>query len=306
MLSATHLTTIADKIPPFMETLGADIMDIYHGQFTVHTKSDNSPFTIADTSTEQKILQFLHHHTPNIPVYAEESFEIMPYPMPDIFWLVDPIDGTKGFVNRNNFFTINIGLVYNKTPVFGVIYEPQNRDIFIGFAWGDETAFKKNQIFQPPKHIKRCYNTDLLTPLCTDKNTGLSTELSTKLSTGTKPQNPPLWCSYKNHTRIQCRAIPDTLTVTTNADISKHPIKQFLSAHKVKQILAYTSSIKICMVAMGQADIYPRYGKCYEWDTCAGDAILRGAGGIICDLQGTPLQYAKPNLINHAFICMGR
>ena len=304
MLSAYFLTDLADKITPFMENLGTQVMDIYNGQFAVYTKSDNSPFTSADTTTETKIIKFLHHHTPHIPVFAEESFynesfdeeffDTVCRPIPDTFWLVDPIDGTKGFINRNNYFTINIGLIYKKQPVFGVVYEPQNKDIFIGFAWGDKQAFEniqKNHIFHINKTIKKSYHLDLLT------------YLSTYLSTG---KDTPLWCSYKNHMRIQCGIMPDILTVATNADITKNPIKQFLSPHKVKKILAYTSSIKICMVATGQADLYPRYGKCYEWDTCAGDAILRGAGGVICDLQGIPLQYAKPNLINTAFICMGK
>ncbi len=292
-ITAPFLMRMADKISPFIADLGADVMRIYHGNFTVQKKSDNSPFTIADTLTEHKILAFLRRHTPHIPIYAEESFTHFPAHIPDCFWLVDPIDGTKGFIRRNNTFTINIGLIYKQHPVFGVVYNPQKNDTFVGFALHNNTIKSpdKTTTYNIPETIKSHFEKDI--------STNLSTDLSTSLS-------PSLWASYKNNVRIRCTPIRSPLTVASNANMQMHPIKGFLQPHHIHRVIAHTSSIKICMVATGEADMYPRWGRCYEWDTAAGDAILRGAGGTLCDMQGTPLLYGKSHLLNTAFLCLGK
>ncbi len=292
-ITGQFLTHMADKISPFIADLGAKVLHIYNGDFDIHLKPDNSPFTIADTLTEQKIVAFLRHHTPHIPIYAEESFTHFPAQMPTTFWLVDPIDGTKGFIKRNNIFTLNIGLIHRRQPVFGVVHDPQNTHTFIGFALNENDL--KNKRKPPvsitpsplPNTIDESYTKDIYTALSTDLPT-------------------PLWGAYKNNTRIQCSPITQPLTIATNADTTAQPIASFLQPYIIDTVLAYTSSIKICMVASGEADMYPRWGRCYEWDTAAGDAVLRGAGGTTCDMQGTPLLYGKPKLLNTAFLCLGR
>lgn len=277
-ISALFLWDLAHKVPAFLRTLSADIMDIYHDTYTVHKKSDNSPFTIADTMAENRIVDFLSHCTPHIPIYAEESFDgTVPECMPESFWLVDPIDGTKGFISRNNYFTINIGLIYQGNPIFGVVYVPLVQDCYVGFAYGD-------------------YD------ICTDIPPYVSTDISPCLSTG-------FWASYKNGGRIQSPPLDsqnmDTLVVATHADTTKNPMKRFLAPHTVRRVLPYTSSIKICLVAEGACHVYPRYGLCSEWDTCAGDAILRGTGGVLCTFDGVPLAYGKPKLLNTGgFLCV--
>ncbi|MFL2660078.1 MAG: 3'(2'),5'-bisphosphate nucleotidase CysQ [Alphaproteobacteria bacterium] len=233
----TSLSSLSRKV-------GDYIMQVYKTDLDVYYKSDNSPFTIADKKAEELITNHIKQLTPDIPIYGEESFNNNFTPS-EFFWLIDPIDGTKAFISRDNFFTINIALIKNNKPLLGVVYEPQNSELYVGSPLG---AFKNDK------------------PISVIKN---NSEL-----------------------------------VIANNFASKNIAlrNKFFESIKVKSFLDLTSSIKICKIAEGVADLYPRFGYTCEWDTGAGHAILKYAGGNIITIDKQELLYGKYKLLNPKFI----
>lgn len=223
---------------------GQATLPYYHmaDSLTFTIKSDGSPVSEADQIAEDIIEKGLKAIAPSIPMIGEESIEAGR--IPDIsdapaFWLVDPVDGTKGFASGD--YTVNVALIRNGLPVMGVIYAPVHGDHYAG--WGDE-AIKYND------------------------ETGVE-----------KP--------------IKVRDIPrEGFTIITNRtrDYSGR-LEAFLDRFKVAKTITLGSSLKLCLIAAGKADLYPRFGPISEWDIAAGDAILRGAGGSIVDMDGLPLTY---------------
>lgn len=128
---ASHL----DDLITLVKTAGESIMRFHSDGYDTIKKSDGSPVTLADQASEDLILQGLSTLTPDIPVIAEEQAEAGNAPVintNDTFWLVDPLDGTKEFIKGTDDFAINIGLVRNGIPVFGLVYLPATQDIYYG------------------------------------------------------------------------------------------------------------------------------------------------------------------------------
>lgn len=122
---------------------GAKIEEIYAAAFVHELKEDGSPVTIADQHAEEIILGRLRAAFPDIPILAEEEASAGDIPdLGDRFFLVDPLDGTKGFIQRNGEFTVNIGLVENGVPVAGVVYAPDTGQLYYGAA--GEGAFRRD------------------------------------------------------------------------------------------------------------------------------------------------------------------
>lgn len=144
-MSATTLPNLAELAEALTSTVrnaGAAILEIYRSDFEVEHKDDRSPVTAADAAGEKIILADLARLTPDIPVVAEEEAAAGRIPeVGDIFWLVDPLDGTKEFIKRNGEFTVNIGLVVDGRPVLGLVYVPVQDVLFGGFGPG--TAFRE-------------------------------------------------------------------------------------------------------------------------------------------------------------------
>tara|TARA_R110002072_G_scaffold73069_5_gene174268 strand:+ start:200 stop:997 length:798 start_codon:yes stop_codon:yes gene_type:complete len=112
---------------------GLAIMEIYNSDFTARDKDDASPVTDADEIAEKIILAGLEQLLPGIPVLAEESFSAGFRPdIGSTFVLVDPVDGTKEFINKNGEFTVNIALIENRAPTAGCVYAPARERIYIG------------------------------------------------------------------------------------------------------------------------------------------------------------------------------
>ena len=235
---------------------GEEILRIYQSDFEVRTKSDESPVTDADERAEEIILKVLADATPNIPVIAEESASagIIPSALGTEFWLVDPLDGTREFVERNDEFTVNIALVRKGVPTIGVVYAPV---------------------------LRRMYGAN-------------------------GPVNA--WVEQDNGPRapITVRPAPDDgLTVVVSRHHMDQSTEDFLNDLTVKDLKPAGSSLKFCLVAEGVADLYPRFGPTCEWDTAAGDAVVRGAGGTVTDLNGAPLLYGRPPFKNPGFVVKG-
>jgi 3'(2'), 5'-bisphosphate nucleotidase len=237
---------------------GQVILRYYTDTVSAHVKSDGSPVTAADHAAEAVILPALHHLTPNIPVISEEEFAAGKSPAGDhdTFWLVDPLDGTRGFVEHTDEFTVNIGLVSKGVPVLGVMYVPVAGDLYA--AAGPGTAVHCVQ--------------------------GRTDE------------------------HISARAMPaDGLVVlSSRRHGDRDKLDSFLQGKLVREHRHSSSALKFCIIARGEADIYPRFGPTSEWDTAAGHAILLAAGGSIETPDGKPLGYGKPNFLNGEFVAYGR
>ena len=249
---------------------GDQIMEVYRtGNFEIESKSDDSPLTLADRQAHNKIMEYLSET--EIPVLSEEGKYDNYEDRKDrtLFWLVDPLDGTKEFIKKNDEFTVNIALINGDTPIAGIIYLPVLKQLYIGDS--KNGAFKNDNIVTTDLSAYNSYP-DLLKD-------------SKKL---------PIKGTERKYTAVGSRShmSPET--------------EEFMTGLKEKygeiDIISKGSSLKLCMVAEGKADIYPRFGPTMEWDTGAGDAIVRAMGGSVINTDGTPLVYNKENLLNPFFI----
>jgi 3'(2'), 5'-bisphosphate nucleotidase len=235
---------------------GEVILEIYETDFDVDRKADNSPVTEADVKAEAVILDALLALTPDIPIVAEEEAAAGKTPtIGDAFWLVDPLDGTREFLNRNGEFTVNIALVRNGNPVLGVVHAPARDVTYTGIV-GDGAAIRDGG--GPPEAIA----------VRTPPETGLTI------------------ASSRRH--------------GSDADLER-----FLGDYTVTDRIICGSSLKFCLVAAGDADLYPRFGPTMEWDTAAGHAVLAAAGGRLTTTDGDAFVYGKPDFRNPGFIAWG-
>lgn len=124
-----------DKLIEIARQAGKIILNHYDDDCAVEIKDDNSPVTIADVEADKFISAELAKILPEIPIISEEgNKQLSPDQQNGKFFLVDPLDGTKGFIKKTGQFTVNIGLIENKKPVAGVIYVPVADDMYWGIV----------------------------------------------------------------------------------------------------------------------------------------------------------------------------
>lgn len=245
---------------------GKEILDVYNtADFQVEVKSDNSPLTIADKRSHEAIAAELDNT--DVPVLSEEGNKIEYSERGNWTWLwvVDPLDGTKEFIKRNGEFTVNIALVNGQDPVAGVIYVPVTGTLYVGIV--GQGAYM--------------------------------TEAS--------PEDTITWDSLSNSgTQIPQKSERAYTVVGSRSHMSPETEKfmnELKSEHGEVEILSRGSSLKLCMVAEGKADVYPRFAPTMEWDTAAGHAICAAAGFQVLKYpEMTPLKYNKEDLLNPWFI----
>ncbi|MCF1708296.1 3'(2'),5'-bisphosphate nucleotidase CysQ [Tabrizicola sp. J26] len=237
---------------------GDRIMAIYSGpDFQVKAKSDTSPVTEADEAADALISAGLRAAFPDLPLITEEQAASHGQTA-STFLIVDPLDGTKEFVQRRGDFTVNIAYVEDGVPTRGVVYAPAKSRLFYTLADG--------------RSVEEVGPHDRDRP-------GKQTELRVS-----RPDNAALMVVASKSHRDQA----------TDDYIAKYAVRDMTSAG---------SSLKFCLVATGEADLYPRLGRTMEWDTAAGDAVLRGAGGKVVRYDThDPLTYGKPGWDNPFFI----
>ena len=237
---------------------GDKIMAIYNSpDFEVRAKSDASPVTAADEAADAYISENLAETFPALAIVTEEQAATHLQTV-STFLIVDPLDGTKEFVQRRGDFTVNIAYVENGVPLRGVVYAPAKGRLFYTLA--DGRAVEEKGAF--------------------DKDApGPQVVLSVS-----RPDNRALMVVASKSHRDQA----------TDDYIAQYAVRDMTSAG---------SSLKFCLVATGEADLYPRLGRTMEWDTAAGDAVLRGAGGEVVSFDDhAPLVYGKAGFANPFFI----
>jgi 3'(2'), 5'-bisphosphate nucleotidase len=236
---------------------GDAIMAVYRDKDVGKTsKADNSPLTLADLASHRTIVEGLQKLTPNIPILSEEAADISYAERSHwkLFWLVDPLDGTKEFIKRNGEFTVNIALIENGEPVFGVVYAPALDVCYYAARGAGAFVQRGNSAAQPIK---------------------------------AKPN-----------------AAGEPIKVVASRSHSDARTEALLKQIGDYKCISMGSSLKLCLVAEGEAHLYPRLGPTMEWDTAAAHAVVSEADGRVCDQSGLELHYNKADLHNPEFFVL--
>ncbi|MBK8340238.1 MAG: 3'(2'),5'-bisphosphate nucleotidase CysQ [Flavobacteriales bacterium] len=246
---------------------GREILAVYEVGFTVHEKEDRSPLTEADRRAHTVIAH--HLNATGMPLLSEEGRTIPAEERQawQRYWLVDPLDGTKEFIKRNGEFTVNIALVQDSVAVLGALYVPVSDVLY--FAWPGGGAWRQD---------------------VAATHGGMS--------------------AYERAARSVRLPMPhlrDTYTIVASRSHQSPETEVFIrqaeKQHGKVELTSMGSALKICLVAEGAADVYPRYAPTMEWDTAAGHAICVEAGRELFDVTtGAPMRYNKNELVNNWFI----
>ena len=247
---------------------GFKVLEIYKDDFDVILKSDNSPLTIADTASNDIITAYLEKT--GIPILSEEGKEVSFEERSswEYFWMVDPLDGTKEFIKRNGEFTINVALIHQQKVIGGVVFAPVIKDLYLG---------------------------SLETPSVKIENILENESSSSLIELLSKAKGLPVAIENKAFTVVASKSHMTSET--------EEFINNLKKTHSEISIISKGSSLKICMVAEGVADVYPRFAPTMEWDTAAGHAVVKFAGGNILNNENkSELLYNKESLLNPWFI----
>lgn len=246
---------------------GKAILNVYNQDFTVETKSDNSPLTQADKNSHNVIKDALSGT--GLPILSEEG-KLLSYEERkdwDTFWLIDPLDGTKEFIKKNGEFTVNIALIKNGIPILGVVYVPVLGTLYYGT---EETG-------------------SYIASIPADATTSaIDLELEKAIT-------------------IPSAQLPSKYTVVASRSHNTPETDAFIEDRKKKfgevELISAGSSLKLCLVAEGKAQVYPRLAPTMEWDTAAGHAVAKYSGCRVYDYTtNNDLAYNKENLLNPWFV----
>ena len=253
MIKLNLLENLKEDLESVVIHAGTAIMEVYEKDFEFYKKSDGSPVTEADKLSENIIIPALKDLCPDIPIISEENSESHKIQATETFFLVDPLDGTKEFLKKDGrgSFTVNIALIQNNLPIFGIVYAPALGRYFSGITLN---SFSEERDI-PAKRLN----------LSKTKNLNI--------------------------------------IAVASASHRDQETNNWLISHNIENTVSIGSSLKFCLVATGEADVYPRFGPTMEWDTGAAHAVVSAAGKRVLDMRTRePLSYNKPELRNPFFI----
>tara|TARA_Y100000590_G_scaffold211720_1_gene239915 strand:- start:5858 stop:6634 length:777 start_codon:yes stop_codon:yes gene_type:complete len=245
-LNSLNLKNIVDQLTNTFFEAGKIAKEINLRGAKVTIKSDKSPVTDADLAIDKILRNKITNLTPDIPIISEETVDIKVKNISKTFWLIDPIDGTRDYINKREEYTLNAALIIDLIPAIGIIYAPEKNRLF--FSYGENLAFEKNN----EKTIKLN---------CKKKN---KNEIIGLENSGNTPSE--IWNIYKKY--------------------------------KVTKTVKMSSSLKFCIIAAGEADIYAANARAFEWDIAAGHAILEHAGGTVTTHEEKKFLYGKQDYKN--------
>ena len=266
-------------LPPLFNAAvraGASIMQVYKNRddYDISLKSDRTPITVADRLAHRVIREYLG--PTRIPVLSEEGRE-MRYDERrnwELYWLVDPLDGTVEFIKGNNEFTVNIALMENNVCIGAVIYVPYYGKIYL--AGRSDGTYLKEQVLPD---AEAAYTYDEIVRDC---------------------RRLPL--AEPSHGRLRVAVSRSHQTEETHAHIAR-----LRERCPDLEVIEQGSSYKFCLLAEGRADYYVRTTHTYEWDTAAGELILAEAGGSTRTLPDDGcLRYNEEDLRNPWFVCRSK
>ncbi|MEM8973552.1 MAG: 3'(2'),5'-bisphosphate nucleotidase CysQ [Pseudomonadota bacterium] len=255
MTDAEHFE-LASALLPVVLQAGQIELGYFGSNVEIASKSDSSPVTAADQEAEEIITQALADICPDIPVIGEEAASAGQVPITnDTFFLVDPLDGTRDFIAGGEDFTVNIALIDQFEPIFGVVYQPPTGRLFM-------TVAKDRAI---------------------EADVAANAEVRSLEDINARTIK----------TRSRADIDPAGISVAVSRSHPSAALEQQLSTQGLDRRLKVGSSLKFCLIACGDADIYPRLTSISEWDTAAGHAIVSAAGGAVLTLDGKPLYYGN-------------
>ena len=237
--------TIESLLDTFLEA-GKIAKEISKKGVKITIKPDKSPVTDGDLLVDKILTKKIKGLTPAIPIVSEETVNLNAENKQKNFWLIDPIDGTKDYIQKKDEYTLNAALIIDLKPAAGIIYAPAKDRLF--FSYGKNLAYET----------------------CEGKTFRLN-------------------CSKKNSSKI---------IGLENSNNTPAEILDIYKKYKVSQTLKMSSSLKFCILAAGEADIYAAKARAYEWDIAAGHAILIHAGGSMTTHDGKEFIYGKKNYKN--------
>lgn len=249
------------KLLKGVRAAGVEVLRIYHRDFSIEIKADDSPLTEADKVAHHSLVKLVRDVAPEMPVLSEEDSDISFTERREWqrYWLIDPLDGTKEFINRNGEFTLNLALIENGVPVFGIVHAP----ILDTSWWGSSEGAWKQVGEAPPEPIR------------------------------VRPLPDPESRAWK---------------IVGSRLHGSEAFEAFCSRLPPNERISMGSSLKLCLVAEGSADLYPRLAPTCEWDTAAAQAVVTAAGGEVLDVfELEPLRCnQKDSLLNPWFIVCAR
>jgi len=250
-----------ERLVALVEAAGDAIMDVYRTDFSVETKDDASPLTQADLAAHRIIARGLAEIAPEIPLFSEES-EPPPFDTRKTwrrYWLVDPLDGTKEFINRNGEFTVNIALIEDHRPVIGVVGVPVRRQVYVGIDGAGAYRLSREGSSVQRVELDGCVLDEA---------------------------SPLVVVASRSHGGERLERYLNELEGAFGG-VTRTPVG---------------SSLKLCILAEGEADFYPRLGPTSEWDIAAAHAVLAAAGGEVWAVDGAALEYnRKASVLNPEF-----
>lgn len=257
-----YLITLVDQA-------GAAIMEIYQDPNNYSmgqtAKTDHSPLTEADLAANQILVGGLRRRWPAIPILSEEGADSFGVDEePPCYWAVDPLDGTKEFIKRNDEFTVNIALIYFGRPVMGLVLAPALESLYVGYKDLDKAALP--------------------------------------IPTIAKKRRQGQWHDLRV-TQDPLLDLSRPIRIVASRSHPSVDLQQWLEKYQNHELIEMGSSLKFCLVAEGKADLYPRMGPTCIWDTAAGHAVVLAAGGHVKDMDLVELTYPRPTkVINHYFL----
>ena len=252
------LLELSDKVSEIALKASQSIMDIYtRREITLEKKEDGSPLTEADIISHKILVEGLNSLGLNFSILSEEDKP--KHKLDDeTFWLIDPLDGTKEFLDKNGDFTVNVALIEKGSPLLGIVSAPAKGELFKGIL--GVGAYKTNDDGQ--------------------------TEIKTKA--------------------LNKELITITVSRSHQTEKDKQVLNSISKNFNEIEIIEAGSSLKLCRVAEGLADIYCRMGPTYQWDIAAGQAVAEAAGGALKTLDGNDFFYTfDSEKKNPEFYCVG-
>jgi 3'(2'), 5'-bisphosphate nucleotidase len=270
---------------------GDAILEVYKSsEFKVEEKADRSPLTLADKRSHATIVKRLAQF--DIPILSEEGKDI-PYKERkewDDYWLIDPLDGTKEFIKKNGEFTVNIAMIRDRKPAAGVVCVPDRDTLY--FA-ADKIGSYRTKVSQAAELLKK--QARIIYRINTPSDIEVDQILSDLIA---QSKSLPINQSTNR-----------AFTIAGSRSHATPELEAFVAEKRQEygevEFISAGSSLKLCLVAEGRADIYPRTGPTMEWDTAAGQAIVEFSGGKVFKYDtAEPLDYNKEKLLNPWFAVM--
>jgi len=281
---------------------GEAILEIYNVKIDVRYKDDRSPLTMADQRAHNIIVAHLSGPAAGrFPILSEEGKDI-PFEQRskwEYFWLVDPLDGTKEFIKRNDEFTVNLALIRGNRPVLGVIYVPVKDVFYFGSEGLGAYKLDHSDVVASIAHRPIEKDWEGLLKNIIAASVRLPQSASQFNGIHSSQEHVPNSDLRRPFTIVGSRSHPSKALEDYVAAMQKQ--------YEQVEFISAGSSLKLCLVAEGRADVYPRLGPTMEWDTAAGQIIVEQADGCVLDAEtDEPLTYNKENLLNPWFIVRQR